>query len=130
VIKYKNLLLGGTIITICGGALLLLLAGSSVPIFSVKEIMTHEEPESLIERKIQVVGVVKEFNETHFSMNDPEDVNNSTLIIYINATNVEVPVGFEIGKTVLVEGKLLSIGDKWIFRASIISTKCPSKYEG
>ena len=128
-IKTKNLLIAGITIIICGGALLLLLTGSSVPIFSVKEAMDHPQPESLIERKIQIVGVVKDSNTTHFSINDPEDVDNLSLIIYINATNVEIPVGFETGKTVLVEGKLLSVGENWLFRASMVSTKCPSKYD-
>ena len=115
---------------ICGGAIFLLLADSSVPVYSVKEAMDHKQPESLLQHKIQLVGVVKESNNTHFSVNDPEDVNNTSLIIHINATNVEKPIGFEIGKTVLIEGKLLSVGENWIFKASIISTKCPSKYEG
>jgi len=128
-IKTKNLFLAGITIIIGGGALLVLLAGSSVPVFSVKEAMDHPRPESLLERKIQIVGVVRDMNVTHFSINDPEDVDNISLIIYINATNVEIPVGFEIGKKVLVEGKLLSIGENWLFRASMISTKCPSKYD-
>lgn len=129
-IKTKNLLLAGIIIIISGGAILMLLASSSVPVFSVKEAMDYSQPESLIERKIQIVGVVKDFNSTHFSMNDPIDVNNISLIIYVNATEVEKPIGFEVGRTVLVEGKLLNINENWLFRASMISTKCPSKYEG
>ena len=128
-IKNKNLLIAGITIIISGGALLFLLAGSSVPIFSVKEAMDYPQPESLLERKIQLVGVVKDTNATHFSISDPEDVDNVSLIIYINATNVEIPVGFETGKTVLVEGKLLSVGENWLFKASMISTKCPSKYD-
>ncbi len=119
----------GIIVVICGGAIFMLLASSSVPVFSVKEAMDYSQPESLIERKIQIVGVVKESNSTHFSINDPEDTANVSLIIHINATNVEKPIGFEIGKTVLVEGKLLSVGENWLFKASMISTKCPSKYD-
>ena len=116
---------------ICGGAFFLLLANSSVPLFSVKEVMDHPQPESLIEIKIQIVGVVKEeFNESHFTVNDPQDVTNISLIIYINATDIYRPLGFEIGRTVLVEGKLLSVGEKWFFKASRISTDCPSKYDG
>ncbi len=128
-IKTKNLFLAGIIIIICGGAIFLLLAGSSIPVFSVKGVMNHSQPESLIGRKIQIGGIVKESNVTHFSINDDVDVTNSSLIIYINATYVDRPIGFEIGKKVLVEGKLLSIGEKWIFRASMISTNCPSKYD-
>ncbi len=128
-IKYKNFFLAGIIIIISGGALLLLLAGSSVPVYSVKEAMDHSQPESLVNRKIQLVGNIKDSNDTHFSINDPQDTTNVSLIIYIEAANVEKPIGFEIGKTVLVEGKLLSIDEKWLFKASMISTKCPSKYE-
>ena len=128
--KNINIALAGIIIIVCGGALFLLLAESSIPIFSVKELMDYPNPESYIERKIQLVGVVKESNGTHFSLNDPEDVDNVSLIIYIEAINVEKPTGFEIGKTVLVEGKLLSTdNNNWNFKASMISTKCPSKYE-
>jgi cytochrome c-type biogenesis protein CcmE len=127
--KNKNIVLAGIIIVVCTGALFLLLAESSVPIFSVKELMDYSQPESYINRKIQLVGVVKESNGTHFSVNDPEDVYNDSLIIFVEAINVEKPVGFVIGKTVLIEGKLLSTGDNWKFKASMISTKCPSKYE-
>ena len=127
--KNINMVLAGIIIIVCGGALFIMLAESSVPIFSVKELMDHPNPESYIERNIQLVGVVKESNGTHFSLNDPEDVYNDSLIIFIEAINVTKPVGFELGKTVLVEGKLLSTSDNWHFKASMISTKCPSKYE-
>jgi hypothetical protein len=127
--KNTNIALAGIIIIVCGGALFILLAESSVPVFSVKELMDYKDPESYIARKIQLVGVVKESNGTHFSLNDPEDELNISLIIYVEAINVEKPTGFEVGKMVLVEGKLLSTGDSWNFKASMISTKCPSKYE-
>ncbi|MHA2307605.1 MAG: hypothetical protein ACXACU_19675 [Candidatus Hodarchaeales archaeon] len=68
--KNKNLALAGIIIVVCTGALFILLAESSVPIFSVKELMDYSQPESYINRKIQLVGVVKESNGTHFSVND------------------------------------------------------------
>ena len=128
-IKNKNMIIATIVIVVSAGALLLLLTSSSIPVFSVKEVMSHSNPESLIERKIQIVGVVNESNDTFFSMNDPEEVSNPNFIIYVNSTNIEKPVGFQLGKSVLVEGKLLSIDDQWIFRASMISTKCPSKYE-
>ncbi len=127
--KNINIVLASIIIIICGGALFLLLAQASIPIFSVKELMDHPDSESYIDRKIQLVGVVIESNGTHFSLNDPQDVDNVSLIIYVEAINVEKPTGFEIGKTVLVEGKLLSTDDSWNFKALMISTKCPSKYE-
>lgn len=91
--------------------------------------MDVKNPESYINKKIQLVGIVNEDNSTGFLITDPEDVDNVSLIIYINSTNVEKPTGFAVGKTVLIEGKLLSITGFWNFRATMISTKCPSKYQ-
>jgi hypothetical protein len=128
-VNAKNTIIASSIIIICAGGFLLLLANSSVPMFTVKELMDNPRPESLINKKIQVIGVVKTFNSTSFYITDPEDVSNGFLLIYVNAANVERPTGFEIGRTVLIEGKLLTISNIWRFRASSISTKCPSKYQ-
>ncbi|MFW9992390.1 MAG: cytochrome c maturation protein CcmE [Candidatus Odinarchaeota archaeon] len=128
-VKPRNVIIAVTVILVCSGAILLLLASSSVPVFTVKDLMNDPDHESLINRKIQLIGVVDQVNDTGFFITDPDDVSNSTLIIYIEAVNVEKPTGFEIGKTVLVEGKLLSIDGIWKFKASMISTKCPSKYQ-
>jgi hypothetical protein len=46
----------------------------------------------------------------------------------VNSTNVGKPNGFEPGKNVLIEGKLVSTLNLWKFRASMISTKCPRDY--
>ena len=128
-VKSKNVILAAIIILICGGAFLFLLTGSSVPVFTVKELMDHQQSDSFINRNIQLIGIVQQVNNTGFFINDPEDVNNASLIIYINATNIEKPAGFEPGKTVLVEGKLISTNSMWKFKATMISTKCPSKYQ-
>ncbi|MFX0117759.1 MAG: cytochrome c maturation protein CcmE [Promethearchaeota archaeon] len=128
--KSKNVILTAIIIIICAGAFLYLLTSSSVPIFTVKELMVQKNPDSYINRKIQLIGNVQEINNTGFFITDPDDVNNISLIIYINATNVEKPAGFEAGKTILVEGKLISTTIIWKFKAIMISTKCPSKYQG
>lgn len=117
------------VILVCGGAFLILLTSSSVPIFSVQELMDLPEPESYLDRKIQIVGNVTEMNSTHFIIIDPEVENNGSLFIQVIAINVEKPVGFQLDKTVLIEGKLLTIGNTWTFKASMISTKCPSKYQ-
>ncbi|MFX1506479.1 MAG: cytochrome c maturation protein CcmE [Promethearchaeota archaeon] len=127
-IKPKNIGIATVIIIICGGAFLILLTSSSVPVFTVKELFDESRPDSFINRNIQLIGVVQQVNSTGFFITDPEDVNNESLIIYINATNVEKPAGFESGKTVLIEGKLVSTTSIWTLRASMISTKCPSKY--
>lgn len=127
-IKSKNLIFAIIILFVSVSALLFLLSSSSVPIFSVKELKSHSQPDFFLNHNIQVVGVVQEINSTGFFITDPEDVTNSSLIIYINATNVEKPAGFESGKTILVEGKLISTTGMWKLKASMISTKCPSKY--
>ena len=128
-VKTKNLILAGTIIVISSGAILLLMASSSVPMFTVKELMDHPNSDSYLNRKIQLIGVVDLVNDTGFYITDPDDLDNITLVIYINATNVERPTGFAQEKTVLIQGKLLSITDMWKLKASSISTKCPSKYQ-
>lgn len=127
--KPKNIILATSIIIVCSGAFLLLLTSSSVPLFTVKELMDHSNSESLINKKIQIIGKIQQINTTGFFITDPEDVDNVSLIVYINSTNVEKPTGFESGRNVVVEGKLLTISSIWKFRASSISTKCPSKYQ-
>ncbi len=124
----KNILLAGAVIAVCVGALFILLVGSSVPIYSVKELMDDPKAESFIDRRIQIVGNVTEINSTHFTIIDPQ-VENTSLKIYVVAVNVERPTGLELDRTVVVEGKLLSITNIWTFKASMISTKCPSKYQ-
>ncbi|UCE14292.1 MAG: hypothetical protein JSV04_03725, partial [Candidatus Heimdallarchaeota archaeon] len=96
----------------------------------VKELKDHPEPNSLINRNIQLIGIVQQINNTGFFIIDPEDVTNASLSVYINAIYVEKPTGFKFGGTVLVEGKLISITNMWTFKAYMISTKCPSKYQG
>ncbi|UCG03815.1 MAG: cytochrome c maturation protein CcmE [Candidatus Heimdallarchaeota archaeon] len=127
-IKPRNIGIAAVIIIICGGAFLILLTSSSVPVFTVKELMDESRPDSFINRNIQLIGVVQQANTTGFFVTDPDDVNNASLTIFVNATNVEKPAGFESGKTVLIEGKLVSTTNIWKLRASMISTKCPSKY--
>ena len=128
-VKTKNLLLTTFIIVACVGAFFILLASSSVPLFTVKELMGHPQPESFIDKKIQLIGNVSQIIGANFSIIDPDDISNESLIIYVEAFNVERPSGFALGKRVLVEGKLISIGNVWTFKASMISTKCPSKYK-
>jgi cytochrome c-type biogenesis protein CcmE len=124
----KNTILTGVILAVCIGGLFMLFLSSSVSIFSVKELMDTPNAESYIDRRIQLVGNVTEINSTHFTIIDPEVSDNDTLKITVLAVNVERPTGFELDRTVVVEGKLLSISNIWTFHASMISTKCPSKY--
>lgn len=91
--------------------------------------MDHPRSESFINKNIQLIGKVQQINMIGFFIVDPDDPINESLIIYINSTNVEKPTGFELGRNVIVEGKLLTNSGLWQFRASSISTKCPSKYQ-
>ncbi len=126
----KNIILAGGIIALCAGSLFILFVGSSVPIYSVKELMDDPNAESYIDRRIQIVGNVTTItNITHFTITDPEIVDPSLKIQVVAPVTVVRPQRFALDKTVVVEGKLLSIDGIWLFKASMISTKCPSKYE-
>ncbi|MFQ5977200.1 MAG: cytochrome c maturation protein CcmE [Candidatus Heimdallarchaeota archaeon] len=127
--KYRNI---GIILvlTIVGvAAVFMLLMDTSVPVFSVKEIMEHPDPESYLGRRIQLVGNVLSSNNSGFILNDPMNKSDSTYLVYVQSSNVEKPSGFAVDKTVLVEGKFVSMDGFWTFKASKISTKCPSKYQ-
>ncbi|MHA1976960.1 MAG: hypothetical protein ACW98F_16200 [Candidatus Hodarchaeales archaeon] len=124
----KNIILAGVVIAVCVGALFILFVGSSVPIYSVKEIMDDPKAESYIDQRIQIVGNLSVIHYENFTIIDPEVVNASLKIIVLDV-NVVRPSGFVLDRTVVVEGKLLSIANIWTFKASMISTKCPSKYQ-
>ncbi len=126
-VHLRNVVIAAVLVITCIGAIGYLLLASSVPVYSVQEIMDKSNVDSLIGKRIQVVGTVIDTNDTGFKIRDPEDTNSTGPIIYIEDINVERPTGFELGKTVLVEGKLLST-TTWKFKATMISTKCPSKY--
>ncbi|MFW9857069.1 MAG: cytochrome c maturation protein CcmE [Candidatus Thorarchaeota archaeon] len=127
-VKTTQLIFSGIIIAISVGAIFLLLTESSIPVFTVREIMEHPNSESFLDRKIQLIGTVADVNSTGFYILDPDDPTNLSLMIYVNSTNVGKPNGFETGKNVLVEGKLISTSGLWLFRANMISTKCPREY--
>ncbi|MFW9778319.1 MAG: cytochrome c maturation protein CcmE [Candidatus Heimdallarchaeota archaeon] len=127
-VKTTQLVFSGIIIAISVGAISLLLTESSIPVFTVREIMEHPNSESFLDRKIQLIGTVADVNRTGFYILDPDDPTNLSLMIYVNSTNVGKPNGFEPGKNVLVEGKLISTSGLWLFRANMISTKCPREY--
>ncbi|MHA2224069.1 MAG: hypothetical protein ACXAC8_02620 [Candidatus Hodarchaeales archaeon] len=128
-IKAKNGVIATIIILVGVVSFIFLLSSSVVSSFTVKQLMDYSQPESLMNQKIQLIGVVKDDNATGFFLTDPDDRDNASLRIYINSTGVEIPTGFVVNKTVLVEGKLLSTTNSWKLKAVLISTKCPSKYE-
>ena len=116
--KTKNILLASAIIAVCAGALFILIVGTSVPIYSVQELMDDNNAESYMNQRIQIMGNVTEINSTHFTIVEPEVSGNDSLKISVLAVNVERPIGFEIDRTVVVEGKLVSISNIWTFKAS------------
>jgi hypothetical protein len=69
-IKPKNLIVSIIIISVSVGSLFFLLASSSVPVLTVKELMDQPQPESYLNRKVQIVGIVNEYEGSNFSIND------------------------------------------------------------
>lgn len=128
-VKTKNLAISFGVISVCVLAIFSLLTSSTIPIFTVAELMDNSSSDKYQNKTIQLIGVISSFNGTDFYVNDPDDPNNTNYVMYIYAENVQKPVGFVIGKSVLIEGKLSSINNLWSLKASMISTKCPSKYD-
>lgn len=127
--KYRNIAIVSVLVIVGVASIFLLLMDTSVPVFSVKELKDNPKAESYLDRRIQLVGHVVESNESGFLLYDPNHKEDSNYSIYVQAADVEKPAGFDVGKTVLVEGKLISMDGLWVFKATKISTKCPSKYK-
>ena len=115
IVRPRNAIIALAVLIVVAASFLMLLMNTSVPAFSTKELMEDPKAESYLGRRIQLVGNVVQSNESGFFLNDPENKSDSAYLIYVQAQNVERPAGFEIGKTILVEGKLTSMGDIWIF---------------
>lgn len=79
------------------------------------------------DKNIEVKGTVKDLNSTNstgyvFNLTDGKNVLK---VEYKKA----IPPTFEVGKEVVVSGKLVNKNNEWIFEASEIQVGCPSKYE-
>lgn len=105
-----------------------LLYSSIIPQFSVNEFYSQEDPSALLDKKIQLVGDVEPNSTTisQFRITDWEGKNYS---VTVNYDNVPLPGGFTDGKRVMVEGMLKHSGSDYYIEASLISTKCPTKYQ-
>jgi hypothetical protein len=105
----------------------IVLLTSAIPQFSVYELFNKNDPSTLLNKKLQLVGdvTILEGNDT-LIITDWETRNFTVTIIH---TGVPLPAGVAIGKRILVEGVLKASENGWIVEASLISTKCPSKYE-
>ena len=65
-VKTRNLLVSGLIISVCVFALALLFFNTSIPTYTVKDLIEHPKPESLLEHKIQLIGIVGTSNTSGF----------------------------------------------------------------
>jgi cytochrome c-type biogenesis protein CcmE len=103
-----------------------LLISSIIPQYSVEELFEDNDPESMIGKRMQLVGDVEVIgNNSTFTIIDWSGLNHT---INVSHSNVPLPGGFGIGKRVLVDGKLQFNNGEWSLEANQISTKCPSKY--
>ena len=102
-----------------------ILVDSMVPQYSVYEFFHENDPNSMIGKKIQLVGDAYNVTNDSFVLKDWEGYNYT---IKVNYENTPLPSGFEEGKRVMVEGTILKTPDGWVINANLISTKCPSKY--
>lgn len=102
------------------------LYNSIIPQYSMAELFRGEvDPNSLVGNKIQVVGDVSMINENDFVITDWDGLN---LSLVVECGDLALPAGFELGKRVMVEGELQTEGMNFTLVASLVSTKCPSKY--
>ena len=105
-----------------------LLYSSIVPQYSVGEFYTKQDPSSLVNKKIQLVGDVDVWNASNSTFTIKSwDGNNYTVTVYYNS--VQIPGGFTIGKRVMVEGIIKQSNSHFFLQADNVSTKCPSKYQ-
>ena len=124
-----------TKLVVIGGVLLIsvvlsfaLLYSSIVPQYSVGEFYNNKDKGSLVNKKVQLVGDVHQWNasEGNFTIMDWDGYNYTVAVHY---DNVQIPGGFTIGKRVVVEGILKQEGSSYFLQADLVSTKCPSKYQ-
>ncbi|MHA1977756.1 MAG: hypothetical protein ACW98I_12685 [Candidatus Hodarchaeales archaeon] len=116
-------------ILIIGLVLVQIPSPMEIPAFTIKGFIEHSELDSLMGKRIILIGIVSpKMNSTGFYLTDPED-SNSSYLVYIQAENIEKPLGFELDRIVVVEGKPVLKSQIWTIQASKISTKCPSSYD-
>lgn len=107
-----------------------LLYSSIVPQYSIAEFYQNNDRNTLVDKKIQLVGDVTSWNDTtsNFNIMDWLGTNDTVGVHYDNS--VQIPGGFVNGKRVVVEGILKDGTTKgYYLDATMISTKCPSKYQ-
>ena len=122
----KRYLIGGLILVIVVGYLIYLSFGSSVSYyFTVSEFLARDV--ELQDTDVRVAGKIAdrpiEWNAEDLQLSFAiTEGGEAMTVIYQGAK----PSGFKAGSNILVEGRCYS---DWIFRASQLIMKCPSKYE-
>lgn len=127
-ISTKKLVAIGGVLFISVMVSFALLYSSIVPQYSVAEFYANSDRNSLVDKKVQLVGDVQQWNasDSIFSIMDWEGTNYTITVHY---DNVQIPGGFTLGKRVMVEGILKNSDSGYILQADLVSTKCPSKYQ-
>lgn len=107
-----------------------LLYSSIIPQYSVAEFYNNQDRNSLLDKKVQIIGDVKPdtWNTSMGQFILKWNGTTETVGVHYDKT-VQIPGGFQEGKMVMVEGILKQSSGSYYLDASMISTKCPSKYQ-
>ena len=118
-----RLLLIGAVLTIALASTLLLEAPEATR--SVDEVM--DSPESLEGREIAIRGEVRDGTIDNTALTFILHGESEELLVEFS--NAQTTGGLEDNRTIYAEGTLVLDGEVWVFKADVIKTSCPSKYE-
>jgi hypothetical protein len=118
-----RLLLIGAVLTIALASTLLLEAPEATR--SVDEVM--DSPESLEGREIAIRGEVRDGTIDNTALTFILHGESEELLV--DFSNAQTTGGLEDNRTIYAEGTLVLDGEVWVFKADVIKTSCPSKYE-
>ena len=97
---------------------------SAVPVYSVGELL-GTSPYLMVGRRVQLVGDFYNHTDERFIL---QDFVNDSYYVIVDKTGVILPQDVTDGQRLIVEGIFGKLGEDWFLQASVISTKCPSKY--
>ena len=124
--KHRKLIIGGAVILIAIAALgYASFMGAGTYYYEVGEFLDRGQAVAGQTTRVSgelAPGVVKEDNTLHFTLLDMTGRTASLQVVFKG----QAPSAFEVGRQIVVEGKLGSDG---IFQAASIIAKCSSKYE-
>jgi hypothetical protein len=118
-----RLLLIGAVLTIALASTLLLEAPEATR--SVDDVM--DSPESLEGREIAIRGEVRDGTIDNTALTFILHGESEELLV--DFSNAQTTGGLEDNRTIYAEGTLVLDGELWVFKADVIKTSCPSKYE-